>query len=134
MARAMAERDGHEVVSSWLDEPTAELTPWWMKMCALNDWHDLKQAECVVQFTDWPSTTGGRFVEMGLALERGIKVVEVGSHGAGVYSYLPEVGHYDTFQDFLESIYDESEVVTQRVGYNLPLWPTEADEQEETPE
>lgn len=45
--------------------------------------------------------TGGRHVEFGIAIERGLKLIVIGKK-SNVYYYLPGVIHFNTPEDFLE--------------------------------
>lgn len=97
---------GHEVTSSWIDEPTTEtgpdgITPEIMNTdpdrCwrfAAADIEDLRAADVVVVFTEaGPSTTGGRHVELGLAIGTRKHVVVVGPR-ENIFQTLPAVRHY----------------------------------------
>lgn len=71
--RAMAERLrllGHEVVSTWLDEQ--DRPEWmperkWQERLGAKDVAEVCQADAIVMDADGASTTGGRYVEWGVA-------------------------------------------------------------------
>lgn len=110
-ARTMCEQDGHEVVSTWLDEPVVDSSnPFMLKVMALNDWHDVKRADIFVVMREWPSTSGGFYVEMGIALEAGLPIVCIGKPNGGVYDALPDVTWYDDLPEFLMTIEDKGRV------------------------
>lgn len=110
-ARTMCEEAGHEVTSTWLDEPPIDTSnPFLMKVMGLNDWHDVKRAGMLVMFREWESTSGGMFVEMGIALERGMPIAGVGKPNTGVYDHLPEVVWYDNLDELLEAISEKATV------------------------
>lgn len=97
---------GHEITSSWIDSDTAEtgvdgLTPDVMNAdpdrCwphAEADMADLLAADMVVVFTNYgPSTTGGRHVELGVALGAGKRIMLVGDR-ENIFQTLPQIEHF----------------------------------------
>lgn len=105
--------EGHTITSRWLlgnhqiddaglsQEAKAEER----KRFAMEDWHDLMQADCCISFTEEPRGTnsrGGRHVEFGAALAAGKRCIIIGPR-ENVFHCLPEVEHYLTFSEFLET-------------------------------
>lgn len=87
--------DGHVVTSRWVwgDEGLTDAQR------AQDDIHDLSRAEVVVSFTEPPEvySTGGRHVELGLALALRKRVVVVG-HRENVFHHLPQIEFYDLWE------------------------------------
>ena len=89
---------GHEVCSTWIkrsdaapEVPTAVED----QVNALADCLDLNLAEALICFTETPRkelTRGGRHVEFGIALGKGIPVVVVGPR-ENIFHHLPWVHH-----------------------------------------
>lgn len=69
---------GHTVTSRWIAGDHAATSPADGEAFALDDMDDIDAAVCLVCFTHWPSTTGGRHVELGYALGLGHLVILVG--------------------------------------------------------
>lgn len=97
---------GHECVSNWLFEPALqvgdpETEAWQMRARGNEDIIDVSRADLFVMFAEWPSSTGGRFVELGVALALRIPVVIIGKRET-VFSYHSTVKRYDTWAEFLE--------------------------------
>lgn len=98
---------GHEITSSWIDTDVSGeigvdgLTPDVMNTnpgrCwphAEADMNDLMAADTVIVFTQYgPSTTGGRHVELGMALAARKRVILVGAR-ENIFQTLPQVEHY----------------------------------------
>lgn len=101
---------GHTVTSRWIQgdhelraDGEAE-TDTWAPVWAMEDYHDLLQAEVMISFTEPPGDTpgrnrGGRHVEYGIALEAGKRCLIVG-HREHVFHYLPfaSVAFYATWE------------------------------------
>lgn len=66
------EKNGHTCTSSWLTEPIIktedEHTDWEMRVRANDDLLDVERSDAMMLFTGEPSTTGGLFVELGIAM------------------------------------------------------------------
>lgn len=106
---------GHVVTSRWIngehqmvndsmfspgDEKIAE-------RFAREDIEDIVAADCVISFTEPQRSTnsrGGRHVEFGLALGRGILNVIVGPR-ENVFHFIPGLAVYDTWEDCLADIH-----------------------------
>jgi len=105
---------GHEITSSWIDTDVSGeigvdgLTPDVMnadpERCApyaLHDMADLLAADTVIVFTQYgPSTTGGRHVELGMALAAGKRVIVVGAR-ENIFQTLPQVEWYPDWKRFV---------------------------------
>ena len=100
---------GHAVVSHWLDRVDArEPERTWGDSgyaveCAQEDWADLLGADWVILSTETnsPDTRGGRYVELGIALEWGMRIGLVGPR-TNVFTYLPEVEWFATWGKLLD--------------------------------
>lgn len=104
------EAAGHHVTSRWIrahadDAPdgcTVALINAEPDSCAPfaeEDFQDIREADTVVCFTEWPSSTGGRHVEVGYALGLGLRVVVVGPR-EHIFHALETVEHYPTREAF----------------------------------
>lgn len=71
---------------------------------AYEDIADVKAADVLVLFTEDPEATsasrGGRHVEFGMALAWLKPLVTVGPY-ENLFTYLPEVAHFDTWAEYL---------------------------------
>jgi nucleoside 2-deoxyribosyltransferase len=90
--RAYAERleaAGHVVTSRWIDQHDGEAgdgcsvddindRPEYAAKFAAKDLADILKSDTMIVFTDWPSSTGGRHVETGVAFALRIAVHIVG--------------------------------------------------------
>ena len=105
--------DGHFITSRWLkgDHKIHEITarveaasktmPLEGSRFALDDWTDLRGAECVISFSEEPRSghsRGGRHVEFGLALAWEKRVILVGPR-ENVFHTLPQVEHFWQWAD-----------------------------------
>lgn len=122
--RAALEDQGHEVTSTWLDEPAnTDTSAFSMKLYALNDIFDLERADLVAIMALWPSTTGGWYTELGIALARGIETYVVGNVGTtGVYVALPSIKRLATAEEFIEEMGDRVPTHTVTSGFSQPQW------------
>jgi hypothetical protein len=83
--------------------------PEWRRKFATDDRDDVLAADTLVHFTEVPRQTnsrGGRHVEMGIALGARKNIIVVGPR-EHVFTWLPEVEHYDTW-DHLVMAWTES--------------------------
>lgn len=105
--------EGYTVTSRWLSgkhEPKdgRELaTPAERARWAKEDWADVMRADCVISFTEEEGSRysrGGRHVEFGAALAMNKKCIIIGPQ-ENVFHCLPEVEHFDTWQDFLAAYF-----------------------------
>lgn len=103
---------GHVVTSRWLEgnhemldeSPDHEAH----RQFALDDRDDLRSATTLVAFTESPGhipnrARGGRHVELGMALERHMRVFVVG-HRENVFCHLPEVTVFADFDAFMRHL------------------------------
>lgn len=98
--KAELEADGFEVTSRWLlggheyvGTPDEEMPVEFSSHCAAIDIEDIDRADLIVCFTEAPRSgpaRGGRHVEFGYALARGMPTLIVG-HRENVFYCLPEV-------------------------------------------
>tara|TARA_Y100000310_G_scaffold339889_1_gene433991 strand:- start:807 stop:1202 length:396 start_codon:yes stop_codon:yes gene_type:complete len=97
------------VTSNWLREPEVRVEDgredWVLRARANEDRIDVERSDALVVFTDTPSTTGGRHVEVGIALAHRIPVYVIGPQ-ENVFHYPSDVQHYQTWKEFLEREYD----------------------------
>lgn len=100
---------GHEVTSSWLEEPHApttqliDLTDQQHRDYAIQDIVDIVQADSLVFFSvpDTELTVrGGRHVEFGYALARGIPIIVVGPK-ENIFHYLKGIQHVQNWTEAL---------------------------------
>lgn len=73
---------------------------------AEDDISDVRSAEYLIAFTEHPRTStsrGGRHVELGIALGRGTPVTIIGPR-ENVFCWLPQVGQFDTWPQFLADL------------------------------
>ena len=97
---------GYEVTSSWIDLSVSEVGPVGLTPDVMNadpgrcaphaaaDMADLLRADTVMVFTSvGPSTTGGRHVELGIALAAGKRVILVGPV-ENIFQTLPQIERY----------------------------------------
>lgn len=70
---------------------------------AQDDFEDVMGANLLIAFTEPPRSTnsrGGRHVEFGIALGRGIPVIAIG-YRENIFHWLPIVGFFETFEQAL---------------------------------
>lgn len=70
---------------------------------AQDDWEDVNAAEIVISFTEPPrskANRGGRHVEFGIALARGVRVIVVG-YRENIFHWLPRVEFRHTWEEAL---------------------------------
>lgn len=93
--------DGEALVE--YDGQSAEAPTLLREKFATDDRDDVLAAQRVIAFTEVPRTSnsrGGRHVELGIAIGAGIPVVVIGPR-ENVFCHLPEVEHYDTWDEYL---------------------------------
>jgi hypothetical protein len=96
---------GLEITSRWLHEPTIHGSKikrgdGFRRRRAMEDVVDVRKANVLIRFSDDLSgkfvpaklATGSRMFEMGLAYERGMKVIVVGGFQP-IFDYLPGIVH-----------------------------------------
>ena len=105
---------GHQITSRWLNgsHSLSELSPGATEEYreakladfAQEDWDDIIECDLLVSFLGLPSmapNTGGRHVELGIALGRMKKCVIIGMK-ENVFHRFSRVKHFDSFDAFLE--------------------------------
>lgn len=93
---------GHHVVSRWLDAGDNDD----LAVAAIVDLDDLRSSDCLIVFSETPDvgyTTGGRHVELGLAIALHKPVCVIGPR-ENVFFHLPQISFADNLQDALASL------------------------------
>jgi hypothetical protein len=107
-------RAGHTITSSWVGgwhDGVPERTS------AIEDLHDLLDADCIVAFTEEPTeqvswaARGGRHVEFGIAIAKGKRLCIIGPR-ENVFHHLPEVEQYATIEELVSGLADSMEVAS----------------------
>lgn len=73
---------------------------------ANDDWEDVTQADCVINFTEPPRSSanrGGRHVELGIALALEKTCLVVG-HRENIFHWLPQIHFFETWPECLDYI------------------------------
>jgi hypothetical protein len=106
---------GFEVTSSWIDvddHGVDGIGPDEMntdpERCAPHaqlDVGDVLRADTVIVFTQWPSSTGGRHVELGIALGAEKKVIVVGRR-ENIFQTLPQIDWYPDWSQLAMALAD----------------------------
>ena len=65
---------------------------------------DVNAADTLVLFADLVGRKGGCWVEIGMALARGMRIIVVGGR-SNVFTYLDEVEHVETEDDLVELLW-----------------------------
>lgn len=93
---------GYQVLSSWLDEGNvsyAGVDDEYRRRCAVRDLREVRLCEVFVLDTIDETPRGGREVEFGIALARGITTYVVGPR-RNVFHYLAD-RQFNSWEDFL---------------------------------
>ena len=72
-------------------------------MFACEDWEDVTSADVCISFTESPrasNSRGGRHVEFGAAMALGKRCIVIGPR-ENVFHHLPELEHFDTWEEFI---------------------------------
>lgn len=97
---------GYSVTSRWVFQTEAEMAdndPIELQQFAHQDVEDVRAANAFISLSEDETNTwgrGGRHVESGIALERGIPWFVIGPK-ENLFHYLPSVIHFKTEDDFL---------------------------------
>jgi nucleoside 2-deoxyribosyltransferase len=102
---------GYTVTSRWLDEDPEmtfdKTTPEVLMQCASKDWNDILAADIMINFTESPNsklqTTGGRHVELGLAIASGKTIFVVG-HKENVFHFLVGINFFETWESAFRAL------------------------------
>jgi hypothetical protein len=72
---------------------------------AMEDYADLLKADCTISLMETPrnNSRGGRHVEFGIAVALGHRLMVVGPRET-VFHHLPEVEHFDTWEECVAKI------------------------------
>lgn len=92
------------VTARWLEEPhkpdtqMPELTHEQHLFYAVQDIEDVRAADLLIFFTDPTKriVRGGRHVEFGVAVERGMPIYVLGEH-ENIFHHLPNVSHFENW-------------------------------------
>lgn len=78
---------------------------------ACEDVNDVRDASMIVNFTEVPRSEknrGGRHVEMGIAIEKRMRLIVVG-HRENIFHWLPDVEFYATWEQCLTALEAEQQ-------------------------
>lgn len=122
--RSVLENNGYSVTSRWLngkhqidrdgkpigedgeklfEEGSGETADDMRRRFVTEDVADVYAADTLIAFTEEPRSghsRGGRHVELGLAIARGKRVFVIGQR-ENLFCYLPEIEHFETWDEFL---------------------------------
>jgi nucleoside 2-deoxyribosyltransferase len=113
--RAELERAGFVVTSRWINGGhqmdsagmSTEAGALQRTQFALEDYEDLREADCVISFTERPrelsNSRGGRHVEHGMAIALAKRVLVVGFR-ENVFHCLPQVEFFSEWADALRAL------------------------------
>lgn len=99
---------GHEVTSQWVDGKEANDT---VETAAIMDVEDVRRADTLVAFSHPRGelhTGGGRHVEFGIALERGMRIIVVGPLGEHVFHAWPGILNFPNVDALFRELRDQS--------------------------
>jgi hypothetical protein len=106
-------RRGHTVTSRWLDTAWEEkdgtgssaAPAEYREEFAINDMVDVMKADCLIAFTEGErsGSRGGRHVEFGIALARGLHLIIVGTP-ENLFHHHPRVKQFDTVESAMKSL------------------------------
>jgi hypothetical protein len=113
--RSMLEKLGHHVTSRWLD---GKHTVDRLDIASFEDIEDVLHSDCLILQMEEPSVgylTGGRWVEMGVALASGERIIVVGEGKENVHTHFPgmdvkwgyrlqPVEHYKLWSEVYEAL------------------------------
>lgn len=93
--RTLAESFGHKVTSTWIDLPDdmplmSDRLDCEKGQVARGDLNDIDQAQALVYFAGGSTTTGGKNIELGYALAKGMRIILVGDKSS-VFHYLGSI-------------------------------------------
>jgi nucleoside 2-deoxyribosyltransferase len=111
--RTDLEKLGHIVTSRWINDDhqisddglSAQAKESERIRFATEDFSDLCEADAIIAFTEAPRSTtsrGGRHVELGMAMGRGMRIIIVGPR-ENVFCCLPTVEWYDNYVSFISN-------------------------------
>lgn len=120
---------GHQITSEWIDEPREnddladylrarragsvvedKLSDMALEKIATRDYYDVQRSDVLIRFFGDPQwvSSGGKFVETGIAAALGLEVVVIGPRCC-VFDYLPFVRVFETFEAYLATLAPSSE-------------------------
>jgi hypothetical protein len=100
------EKRGHIITSKWLNTdgvPRSDKKSYYARY-SINDLRDLCDAQILIAFTEPPPTPsgGGRHVELGVAIGRGMRAIVIGPR-ENIFCHLPTIEWYPDYLTFLAS-------------------------------
>lgn len=98
---AILEEQGYTVTSTWLNDYPVDYSE---ARAARTDLDDILNSNIFMMFMDAPMvqlSSGGRHVELGWALQGGLRCILIGEEKECIFHYLPQIEHYYTLEEFL---------------------------------
>ncbi len=112
-AREVLQGFGFESTSRWIDQAVASGVPIAgdtgvgdikkAAVAAQQDMSDLLAADIVIVYTRSKSTTGGRHVELGMALVAGKKIIIIGPR-ENIFQAMPKIEQFTSFAKYIEHL------------------------------
>lgn len=109
--KRVIEEAGHTVTSRWIIGPHSDIHndeyPMPPEQCCAIDIEDVRAADILMPYTDEPKTFqlgGGRHVEFGIAIERGMRIMAIGPKGEHVFHYHSGIEFYPDIYAALKEI------------------------------
>jgi len=105
--KADLEKRGHTITSKWISTkgvPRSDKKSYYARY-SVNDLKDLCEAQALIAFTEPPPTAsgGGRHVELGVAIGRGMRTIVIGPR-ENIFCHLPTIEWYPDYLTFLASV------------------------------
>lgn len=105
---------GHTITSRWVLPDSDHVLPTGLsaqaadderQRFAIEDIHDLTQADWLVSLQEEPRSNGrgGRHVEFGFAIATGLRISVIGPRET-VFHHLPSIKHYASTDDFMKAV------------------------------
>ena len=91
LRNALLAHHGMTVCSRWIDYEDTPLDERTRMLRGIEDMLDLQSADLLLYLCSPIPGKGGRFVELGLALAYGLRIVMVGEPEAHIFSSMPQV-------------------------------------------
>ena len=122
--RDILRSDGHQIVSTWMDEShdsqacLADIPAHWLQQYAKNDLLELQACDTMLFFSEHPTIPtrrGGRHVEFGYALSQHKLIVVCGPQ-ENIFHLLPQIKFAEDFahaRTLLKQICNESRTDSQ---------------------
>ena len=102
--RELLRADGHEVVARWLDEKDDVRTNRERTAAARHCIEDITECGPFVAFTEFGGRVerGGRWVELGVALEQGCRVIICGPREENIFHHMETTEQVNTVAELRE--------------------------------